>query len=280
MIRIPKAAAQSTTGPDRQENAAQKGEALCYVYCIRDRRTRVTVRQENSMKNLPENPKSLLPRRYKIILIFVWAAVLIFCFINRARFTVDGVLEYTPHNTIFAVAFMLFLFALKSLSVFIFSGILFAANGILFSLPMAVGLNVVGAGIMVSLPYWLGKRLGKDIIDTIVCKYPKADILRQLRTEHEFLVSLITRTVNILPSDILSLYMGATGITYWKYLTGSISGMLLSIITFPIMGMSISTPGSPAFIVSIAVQFIVSVLSIGGCWLYLRKRAGKDTRKP
>ena len=99
-------------------------------------------------------------RRYQIVLAFVWAAVLVLCFLNRDRFTVDGVLAYTPQNTILAALFMMFLFALKSLSVFMFSGILFAANGILFPLPQAIALNSLGAGIMVSLPYWLGRRLG------------------------------------------------------------------------------------------------------------------------
>ena len=45
------------------------------------------------------------------------------------------------------------------------------------------------------------------------------------------LLCLISRMVNVLPSDILSLYLGAVGIDYRKYLAGSILGMLLSLIT-------------------------------------------------
>ena len=80
---------------------------------------------KQSWKNLPTG-------KYKVILIFAWAAVLLFCLMNRERFTVDDVLSYTPQNAVLAAFFMMFLFALKSMSVFIFSGILFAANGILF----------------------------------------------------------------------------------------------------------------------------------------------------
>ena len=50
--------------------------------------------------------------------------ILTVCLVNRDRFSVDGVLHYSPRNPLPAVLFMLFLFALKSLSVFIFSGIL------------------------------------------------------------------------------------------------------------------------------------------------------------
>lgn len=218
-------------------------------------------------------------KKYKIVLTCLWVAVLIFCFLNRDRFTVDGVLSYTPQNATLAAIFMMFLFALKSLSVFIFSGILFAANGILFPLPQAIGLNILGAGIMVSLPYWLGRRMGKEAIDRLVHKYPKIETLRQMRTQHEFTISFFTRVINILPSDILSLYMGATGIHYGRYLTGSLLGMLLSIITFPIMGMSITEPGSPVFIVSLCLQVTVSAIAIISCWHFQKKRAGKDGAK-
>lgn len=219
-----------------------------------------------------QSPESLSMKKYQIILILVWAALLLFCLLNKDRFTVDGVLSYTPENAVLSAAFMMFLFALKSISVFIFSGILFAANGILFPLPAAILLNVLGAAIMVSLPYWLGRRLGGDVVGRIVEKYPKAAAFRQLQTGHELLFSFIARAVNILPSDIVSLYMGAMGISYRKYLPGSILGMLLSLITFPIMGMNIANPGSPAFLWSIGIQAAVSAVSIGGFWLGRRKK--------
>ncbi len=219
-----------------------------------------------------QSPESLSMKKYQIILILVWAALLLFCLLNKDRFTVDGVLSYTPENAVLSAAFMMFLFALKSISVFIFSGILFAANGILFPLPAAILLNVLGAAVMVSLPYWLGRRLGGDVVGRIVEKYPKAAAFRQLQTGHELLFSFIARAVNILPSDIVSLYMGAMGISYRKYLSGSILGMLLSLITFPIMGMNIANPGSPAFLWSIGIQAAVSAVSIGGFWLGRRKK--------
>ena len=71
--------------------------------------------------------------------------------------------------------------------------------------------------------------------------------------------------------------MGAVGIGYAKYLAGSILGMLLSIITFPIMGMNIMNPGSPAFIASICIQVVVSAISIGGFWIYYRKNQKRGT---
>lgn len=219
-------------------------------------------------------------RKYQILLMLVWFAILVLCFFNRDRFTVDGVLAYTPQNTILAAIFMMFLFALKSLSVFIYSGILFAANGILFPLPEAIALNILGTAVMVSLPYWLGRRTGKEAVDQLVLRYPKIEALRHMRTRHEFTISFFTRIINILPSDILSLYMGTTGIHYGKYLAGSLLGMSLSIVTFPIMGMSITEPGSPAFIVSVCLQIAVSAAALVTYWRFQRKKVGKDRENP
>ena len=214
-------------------------------------------------------------RKYKIILLCVWLVILAACFLNRDRFSVDGVLRYSPRNPLLAAAFLLLLFALKSLSVFFFSGILFAASGILFPLPWAVAMNVLGAAVMVSLPYWLGRRLGKDGMDRILEKYPKAAALRRMRTGRELQLSFITRAINILPSDVLSLYMGAAGINYPRYLAGSLLGMLLSLVTFPVMGMNITNPASPWFWASIVVQVLVSAFFIGGYWLHYRKNREK-----
>lgn len=217
------------------------------------------------------NKKAFCKHVYKVILAAAWLAILILCVQNRQYFTVDGVLNLTPHNAALAAAFLLFLFALKSVSIFIYSGFLFIANGILFPLPSAIMLNVLGACIMISLPYWIGKQVGKGVIDHIVRKYPKAEALKGIRTSHDFIFSFVTRAINILPSDILSLYMGAIGTGYKEYLAGSILGMLLPVITYPIMGTNITNPKSPAFLISLGIQVLVSAISIGSYCFYHKK---------
>ena len=216
--------------------------------------------------------KILHSKTYQIIILCVWLVILGTCLLYRDRFSVESVLQASPQNMLLAALFLLLLFALKSLSVFIYSGILFIASGILFPLPAAILVNLLGAAVMVSLPYWLGRQVGGELIDSIARKYPKTASLRQLQMENELFLSFITRMVNILPSDVLSLYMGASGVHYGKYLLGSVAGMLLTIITFPIMGSSITDPASPLFIVSAAVQVVVTVVSITGYALYLRKK--------
>ena len=224
---------------------------------------------------MPKNDwgkKILHSKTYKIIILCVWLVILGTCLLYRDRFSVESVLQASPQNMLLAALFILLLFALKSLSIFIYCGILFIASGILFPLPAAILVNLLGAAVMVSLPYWLGRQVGGELIDSIVRKYPKTAFLRQLQTENELFLSFITRIINILPSDILSLYMGASGISYGKYLLGSVAGMLLTIITFPIIGSSITEPASPLFIASVVIQVVVTVVSLAGYAVYLKRK--------
>ena len=216
--------------------------------------------------------KLLHSKTYKIIILCVWLVILGTCLLYRDQFSVENVLQASPQNMLLAALFLLLLFALKSLSVFIYCGILFIASGIIFPLPAAILVNLLGTAVMVSLPYWLGRQVGGELIDSIIRKYPKTAFLRQLQMENELFLSFITRIINVLPSDILSLYMGASGISYGKYLLGSIAGMLLTIITFPIIGSSITEPASPLFIASVAVQVVVTVVSITGYAVYLKRK--------
>ena len=224
---------------------------------------------------MPKNDwgkKILHSKTYKIIILCIWLVILGTCLLYRDQFSVENVLRISPQNMLLAALFMLLLFALKSLSVFMYCGILYIASGILFPLPAAVLVNLLGTVVMVSLPYWLGRQVGGELIDSIVRKYPKTAFLRQLQTENELFLSFITRIINILPSDILSLYMGASGIHYGRYLLGSVAGMLLTIITFPIIGSNITNPSSPLLIASAAVQAAATVVSIIGYGVYLKRK--------
>ena len=168
---------------------------------------------------MPKNDwgkKLLQSRKYIIIIFCLWLVILGVCLLCRDQFSVERVLWASPQNLLLAALFMMALFALKSMSIFIYSGIFFAASGILFPLPAAILVNFLGAAVMVSLPYWLGRQMGGELIEAIVRKYPKTAVLRQAQLENQLFLSFITRIINILPSDILSLYMGASGIRYGK----------------------------------------------------------------
>ena len=216
-----------------------------------------------------EQQKTLRTAR-NVVLSLIWVGIIVILFIHREELSAEGIARYTPKNPWLAAIVMLALFALKSLSIVIYSGLLYAANGILFPLPVAIVLNLIGTVIMVSLPYLIGRRTGASAVDEIRAKYPKAEAIHNLRAKNDFLFSFLVRMAR-LPSDVASLYMGAVHVEYKKYLLGSLLGMLPHTITYPIMGMSIRDIRSPQFIISLCAEIAYILVTSAVYTLYRKK---------
>lgn len=216
-----------------------------------------------------EQQKTLRTAR-NVVLSLIWVGIIVILFIHREELSAEGIARYTPKNPWLAAIVMLALFALKSLSIVIYSGLLYAANGILFPLPVAIVLNLIGTVIMVSLPYLIGRRTGASAVDEIRAKYPKAEAIHDLRTKNDFLFAFLVRMVR-LPGDVVSLYMGAVHVEYKKYLLGSLLGILPHAITYPIMGMSIQDIRSPKFVISLCAE-LAYILITSAVYTVYRKR--------
>lgn len=219
-------------------------------------------------------PQKALRTARNIVLGLIWVGIIAICFHHRKELSAEEIARYTPANPWLAAIVMLALFALKSLSIVIYSGLLYAANGILFPLPVAILLNLIGTVIMVSLPYQIGRRTGTSAVDEIRAKYPKAEAIHDLRAKNDFLFSFLVRMVR-LPSDVVSLYMGAVQVEYKEYLLGSLLGLLPHTITFPIMGMNIGEIHSPKFLISLSAE-IAYILVTYAVYKRYRKKNMED----
>ena len=209
----------------------------------------------------------------RIMFVCVWAAIIALCFLNRDKITVDEIIRITPHNMVLAIILVLLMFALKSLTVVIYCGILYVACGIMFPVPIAFAVNFAGTAIMVSIPFFIGRYAGAEKIEKIARKYPKVAEIRSLRADSDFFAAFLIRIIGLLPSDPISTYMGAIGLDYKKYLAGTLLGMLPSIIAFPLIGMSIANPSSPVFICAVAFELGVSVVSVSVYAAVKKKKA-------
>ena len=218
--------------------------------------------------------KKTLRTGCNIVLGLIWVGIIVICLIHRKELSAEGIASYSPKNAWLAAIVMLGLFALKSLSIVIYSGLLYAANGMLFPLPAAIALNLLGTVIMVSLPYLIGRKAGATAVEDIRAKYPTAEAIHNLRAQNDFLCPFLTRMAR-LPSDIVSLYMGAVHVEYKKNLLGSLLGILPQTITFPIMGMSIQNIRSPQFVISLCVE-IAYILVTSVIYTIHRKKNKAD----
>ena len=205
-----------------------------------------------------------------ILAALVTAAAFIFCWAHRDAVTVDGILRVTPHNLLLAVLLLLALFAVKSLTIVVYCGILYAASGILFPLPLAITVNLVGTAVMALVPYLLGKKLGEAAKRRIEGAYASTSVIERLQTNNEFFFTFLLRAVSILPMDLVSIYLGAERTKLVPYVLGSVAGMVPSCVLFPILGMSIMDYKSPKFIIAASIELVLIGLSLAG-FLLIRK---------
>ena len=226
------------------------------------------------------SPESRRLRLAKCLLALVWLAIIAICLLHKDEFTLEGILNYTPRQPALAVLLLWALFAVKSLSIFLYSGLLYAAGGILFPLPVAIAVNVAGTAVMVSLPYWLGKKLGSQAVQYILRRWPKSAMLHDLRGGSDFFFVLIVRLLGVLSADVVSGYMGAVGVRYKEYLPACLLGFLSACILFPIMGMSLSDIRSLQFLIAASIQLAEMLISCVTLHFYRRKHAAHENKIP
>ena len=106
-------------------------------------------------------------------LLIVWCIIIAGCFYFRKELTTEQILNHTPGNLLAAFFMMMGLFAVKSVSVVIYSGLLFAVSGMIFPMKFAIAVNFCGAAIMVTLPWLIGKKGGGTMVSSIMKKYPE-----------------------------------------------------------------------------------------------------------
>lgn len=213
--------------------------------------------------------------RNALVIVF-WLSLIVVCFIYRDEITVERIVNFTPKNPLLTALIMLCLFALKSVTVFIYGGILYAANGILFSLPVAILMNVAGTIVMTSIPFCIGKKAGSRALAQLTQKSPKLEMLKDVPNKNEFFVSFFVRIVGLLPGDLVGMYLGASGIRYSRYFVGTQLGLLPAVIAFSVMGMSIDDPSSPAFFISACFEVGLMILSVVLFYIW-RKRQKKQS---
>ena len=212
----------------------------------------------------------------RLVVGLTWAAIIGVAIAFRDVITVDSVLSYTPHSTGLAILFLMLLYALKSVCVVVYIGILYLVGAIMFPVPLALAVGMAGTIVSVTVPYLLGRRLGADAAERVAAKNEKLTLLRRMRGESDFLFSLISRWMLFLPSDIVSFYMGAARLRFWPYIFGCAVGFAPLVVLFTFMGDAVTDLHAPRFWITVAVlaAMIAASLALFGVLARRQKKPG------
>ncbi|MBQ7499783.1 MAG: CDP-alcohol phosphatidyltransferase family protein [Clostridia bacterium] len=204
----------------------------------------------------------------------LWAAAAVVCIINRDKISLENLTALFRNNAVSAFMILMLLYALKSFTVVLHCGILFAVAGIVFPLPLAIIINITGCAVMVTVPYYIGRadaKLSEMSEDEKERKDKNGKAEKALKTiknisektkGNPFMTSMILRMIGVIPGDLISFALGRSGCAYLPYLLGSICGLLSKTVTFAIMGTEIGDITSPAFLICAGFEITAAAATI------------------
>lgn len=207
------------------------------------------------MKKFVKNLKKYLPA---VLLL----TVILICIHYKKDLSVDKIINYSPEDPFKAALLLLALYAVKSISFVFPIAVLQLAVGHLFSTGTALLVNFLGRAITLALPYWMGYFSGSSMVESLTEKYPKMKTVVDYQNGNPLYISFFMRTLNFLPGDAVSLFLGAVKIPFVIYMAGGMLGTLPGVVLSTVFGANIKNPGSPAFWLSAVLLVMISVSSM------------------
>lgn len=173
--------------------------------------------------------------------------------------SVESLLSYTPKNLFAAAAVLLALYVFKSV-VFVVPFVpLQLTAGHIFDPVTAIIVNAAGAAICLAVPYWFGCFAGGKLADSLVAKYPKFEQVVAMQKSSSFFLCFFLRAVGVLPAGVVTMYLGATKVSFAHNIIGGLLGMAPAMVLTTVLESGIKNPASPEFWLLAAVMVIFSV---------------------
>ena len=149
-------------------------------------------------------------KKVQIVAIISFVLALTVIFLSREEgLSIQSITNQAGGNPLKSILTLVFLFAIKSLTVVIPLGSLYLASGLLFPPLEAVLISYLGLAVTLSLPFFLGRWAETEAIAYVRQKYPKIEKIIDLQKKNEFFASFIVRLIGWFPCDVLSFYFGA-----------------------------------------------------------------------
>jgi uncharacterized membrane protein YdjX (TVP38/TMEM64 family) len=211
-----------------------------------------------------------------VLIVLVSAGVAV---VTRHNVTLDSILNFTPENLWLAALVFLGLFALKSIVAVVYLKLLYIAVGVVFPAPIAIVVNLLGTAVEMTLPYLLGRYGGQKSMQIILQRRPVLQKLQNLSDTNTLRFSTLTRAVGVLPADVLSVYLGASGMPYGSFVLGGVLGLFPSLVITTVMGTQIEDPTSAGFLVSTALFVLVQVVAAAGFGVWMKKSGGETANQ-
>jgi len=208
----------------------------------------------------------------RILAVVIIVSLLLVLLRTFRGLTVQELLSYSPESPFLAFLIIIGLYSLKSVTIFLPLIVLYIGAGILFTIPVAIAITYLGLTIELTIGYWIGWRFGSAGYDKIIQK--NKTIQKWLKPSDKtfntvcFILALLPGP---LPLDITCMLLGATRISYIRFLLFSLLGLSPGMLAFVIAGDSIASPLSNEFLIPFSIALFITLITFVILQISLRK---------
>jgi len=219
--------------------------------------------------------KTTIFRFLRYLPLIVLVVLLTFFVVRNGISAIDNLIaKFSNRRWLTAAAFM-GLFLIKSVSFGLPYTLLYIAIGSIYPLGWALVLNILGIAVNMQIPYFFGRSAGRGYTDRLLVKFPKFGDLEGFSQRSGVFFTFMVKFIGLVPHEISNIFLGSLHVPYVKYMTGGILGLLPGMVATTLIGISIKTPDSPVFIISVVVVVLLVVLSFV---LYRRQVSSNSPR--
>ncbi len=189
-------------------------------------------------------------------ILFFCAAALVWCWRDTL---LDAVLAARAHLVLSSLLLLL-LYMLKGLTAAVPLSALEAVGGMLFPLPGALALNTAGVALAQAGPYWMG-RLRQTDLAVLTARFPRLSPFLRPGPRPGRTVFLL-RLGGASPGELVSLALGAAGISWRAYLLPGLLGSLPRVAASTVLGSALPTGDTGRMGLSLACGAVLTALSL------------------
>lgn len=198
--------------------------------------------------------------KHRVIILVILILVLLIALLPKLqKLTLGEFIALTSSSLPLASLVFLGIYALKSIIMIIPVTVLFIAAGAVFPTGWAIGLTYVCLLLEMSIGYHIGKWLDERKVHELIEKKP---LVNQYIQEHKNQMQTLCFISRILPVpfDLISMFCGATGMIFWKYIILSLLGSTPAMLPYVLAGSAILHPLSVEFLLPFGISISISLV--------------------
>lgn len=203
---------------------------------------------------------------FAFMLIMLVACLVFLSKNNISVSNVDALTKYLTGGTLTVALILIGFSIVKSFALIFPPAVLFVLSGIVFvDLKTAVLVNCIASALSLILPYFLGRFMGVEVVDSLKKRFKAIKKLDDFTDANSFAVVFVFKAGGLMPSDLSSLIFGAMNIPFGKYFLASNLGLLVLNVLWSLLGAKgdLSNPLSylyalPALVFAILASVLMS----------------------